>query len=108
MWKKIKKLHWCVKLFVLIDFVIIGCFIFVYGPIDYAKVFWITTSMETANHQYLANIFYNEAIPASEQMSHWVQGFVRDWPITFVISYFAAFVAEYCGKLAAKKYAGNS
>ena len=60
MWKKIKKLHWCVKLFVLIDFVIIGCFIFVYGPIDYAKVFWITTSMETANHQYLANIFYSE------------------------------------------------
>ena len=55
-----------------------------------------------------ANIFYNEAIPVSEQMRHWVQGFVRDWPITFVISYFAAFVAEYCGKLVAKKYAGNS
>ena len=54
-----------------------------------------------------ANIFYNEAIPASEQMGLWVQGFVRDWPVTFVISYIAAFIAEYCGKLAADKYAGH-
>ena len=54
-----------------------------------------------------ANIFYNEAIPASEQTELWVQGFVRDWPVTFVISYIAAFIAEYCGKLAADKYAGH-
>lgn len=53
------------------------------------------------------NIFYNEAIPASQQMGEWVNGFIRDWPITFVISYFAAFAAEYCGKLAADKYAGH-
>ena len=60
MWKKIKEMHLLVKLMLIIDFIIVLCFIFVYGPIDYAKVFWITTSMNTANHQFLANIFYSE------------------------------------------------
>ena len=57
---KIKKIHWLVKLFIVIDVIIIGCFIFVYGPNDYAKVYWITTAMTTGNHRYLANIFYSE------------------------------------------------
>lgn len=57
---KIKNAHILVKIMLIIDFIILLCFIFVYGPIDYAKVFWITTAMETANHQYLANIFYSE------------------------------------------------
>lgn len=52
-----------------------------------------------------ANIFYNEAIPVSEQLGRWLHGIIRDWPITLVISYFVAFVAEYCGKLVAEKYA---
>ena len=61
MWTKIKNLHWLVKLFIIIDFIILICFFVVYGPIDKAKVFWITTAMETANHKYLANIFYSES-----------------------------------------------
>lgn len=48
------------KLVIIMDVVIAGCFALVYGPIDKARVFWITTAMETANHQYLANIFYSE------------------------------------------------
>ena len=60
MWKKIKKLHLIVKLFIFIDFVVICCFFMVYGPIDKARVFWVTTAMETGDHQYLANIFYSE------------------------------------------------
>lgn len=52
-----------------------------------------------------ANIFCNETIPAAEQMGHWLHGIIRDWPVTLVISYFVAFVAEYCGKLVAEKYA---
>lgn len=60
MWKKIKNLHWLVKLFIIIDFIVLLCFIVVYGPIDKARVFWITTAMETKDHQYLANIFYSE------------------------------------------------
>jgi len=60
MWKKIKSLHLSVKLMIIFDFFVILCFLFVYGPIDYAKVFWITTSMATNDHQFLANIFYSE------------------------------------------------
>lgn len=50
-----------------------------------------------------ANILYNEAIPAGEQMELWIKGMVHDWPITLVVSYFAAFVAEACGIWVAKK-----
>ena len=60
MWKKIKNLHLFVKLFIFIDFIVLVCFLVVYGPIDKARVFWITTAMETSDHQYLANIFYSE------------------------------------------------
>ena len=52
MWKKIKNLHWLVKLFIIIDFIVLLCFIVVYGPIDDARVFWITTAMETNDHQF--------------------------------------------------------
>lgn len=58
--KKNKKLHWLVKLFIFIDFIVLVCFFVVYGPIDKARVFWITTAMETNDHQFLANIFYSE------------------------------------------------
>lgn len=57
--KKNKKLHFIVKLFILIDFIVLVCFFLVYGPIDKARVFWITTAMETKDHQYFANIFYS-------------------------------------------------
>lgn len=48
------------KLFIIIDVIVVLCFFFVYGPIDYAKKFWITTAMETGTHRYLAYIFYSE------------------------------------------------
>ena len=48
------------KIFIVIDILVILCFLFVYGPIEYAKKFWITTAMETGNHHFLAYIFYSE------------------------------------------------
>ena len=62
MWKKIKNLHLFVKLMIILDFIILLCFFAVYGPIDKARVFWISTAMETASHRYLANIFYSEDV----------------------------------------------
>lgn len=52
-----------------------------------------------------ANILFNEAIPAQLRMGEWTQGIIHDWPITFVISYLAAFVAEAAGKWVADRYA---
>jgi len=52
-----------------------------------------------------ANILYNESIPVELRLDEWTQGIIHDWPITFVISYLAAFVAEALGKAVANKYA---
>lgn len=52
-----------------------------------------------------ANILFNDAIPAELRMGEWTQGIIHDWPITFVISYLAAFVAEAAGKWVADRYA---
>lgn len=51
-----------------------------------------------------ANIFYNESIPTELWISDWLHGIMRDWPITFIISYFVAFIAEAIGKWVAEKY----
>ena len=48
------------KLFIIVDVIIVLCFLLVYGPFDKARVFWITTAMETASHRYFAYIFYSE------------------------------------------------
>ncbi len=48
------------KIFIVIDIIILLCFALVYGPYDKVRVFWITTSMETMNHKYLAHIFYSQ------------------------------------------------
>lgn len=50
-----------------------------------------------------ASVFFNGAIPAPDQAGVWLQGILHDWPITFVISYLAAFVAEAVGKLVAER-----
>lgn len=50
------------------------------------------------------SIFFNEVIPASEQVGVWLHGIIHDWPITFVISYLAAFIAEAIGKCVAERY----
>ena len=52
-----------------------------------------------------ANILYNDAIPAELQVTEWVQGILRDWPVMFVVSYLAAFGAEALGGYVANKYA---
>lgn len=50
-----------------------------------------------------ANILYNEAIPAEAQMEQWIKGIIHDWPVMFVVSYFAAFIAETVGVWIAKQ-----
>ena len=54
-----------------------------------------------------ANIFNNPAIPAELQMTDWLQGLVRDWPIMFVVSYVCAFFAEALGVWVAKQNVGQ-
>lgn len=50
-----------------------------------------------------ANILYNEAVPTEIQLEKWIEGIIHDWPIMFVVSYFAAFIAEAAGIWVAKR-----
>ena len=79
--KKTKKLHLIVKLFIIIDFIVVICFFVVYGPIDKARVFWITTAMETNDHQYLANIFYDEDTIKQVMSENYMDDFEEDTDI---------------------------
>ena len=76
--KRIRSSHILVKLMLIIDFFIILCFVFVYGPIDYAKVFWITTAMATGEHQYFANIFYNEETIKDVMSNNYMEEITED------------------------------
>lgn len=78
MLKKIKKLHLPVKLFIFIDFIIVICFFVVYGPIDNARVFWITTAMGTNDHKYLANIFYEDDTIKQVMSNNYMDEFSED------------------------------
>ena len=51
-----------------------------------------------------ANIFYNPVIPMELQMTEWLHGIIRDWPIMFVVSYFCAFLAETLGVWVAEQH----
>lgn len=53
------------KLFITLialDILVVIAFFLTYGPINYFRNLWITSSMKTATHQYLAYIFYNDEV----------------------------------------------
>lgn len=50
-----------------------------------------------------ANILYNEAVPAEAQLEKWMEGIINDWPVMFVVSYFAAFIVEAAGIWVARR-----
>ena len=84
MLKKIKNLHLIVKLFIIVDFIVIMCFFMVYGPIDKARVFWITTAMETGDHQYLANIFYSEDTIKKVMSENYMEEILEDTDVNSI------------------------
>ncbi len=47
-------------LFGLLDILALIFLFFTYGPISYFRDLWITTSMTTMNHRYLAHVLYSE------------------------------------------------
>lgn len=58
--KKKKSSKIWVILFAFLDVIAIGCIFLMYGPISYFRNLWVTSSMTTMTHQYLAYIFFNE------------------------------------------------
>lgn len=57
---KNKKLNIWFYIFIFIDVLSIICLVVLYGPWENFRNFWITSSMTTATHQYLARTFYSK------------------------------------------------
>ena len=47
-------------LFIFLDICAALCFFIMYGPYSYVRNLYVTTAMQTRNHQYLANVFYSD------------------------------------------------
>lgn len=58
--RKKKKIYKTTILFIFLDIIAITCFFIMYGPWNYVRNLYVTTAMQTMNHRYLANIFYNQ------------------------------------------------
>ena len=46
--------------FIICDIIAIACFIMMYGPWGYVRNLFVTTAMNTMDHQWYARIFYSE------------------------------------------------
>lgn len=58
---KKKKIMIKTIIFASIDICAIICFFLVYGPFDYLRNLFVTTAMNTMEHRWMANIFYDNA-----------------------------------------------
>jgi len=58
--KKKFKIYKTTILFILLDLCAAVCFFIMYGPYDYVRNLYVTTAMQTRNHQYLAKVFYSD------------------------------------------------
>lgn len=60
--KKLKKnkINKSTILFIFLDICAALCFFIMYGPYGYVRNLYVTTAMQTRNHQYLANVFYSD------------------------------------------------
>ena len=47
-------------IFIILDLFAIAGFVMMYGPWDYVRNFYVTTTMQTMTHRYLARVFYSE------------------------------------------------
>ena len=47
-------------LFIVIDILVLICFFVMYCPCSYIRNLYVTTAMQTMNHQWLAKIFYSD------------------------------------------------
>ena len=55
-----KKIYKSTIVFIILDIIVIGCFIMMYGPWDKIRNMYVNTALKTMHHQYFANIFYSQ------------------------------------------------
>lgn len=60
--KKVRKIRKTTILFIVLDILVAGCFLLVYGPFESFRNTIITTAMSTKTHQYIAYTFWNDEV----------------------------------------------
>lgn len=55
-----KKIYKTTIMFILFDLIAAAGFLMMYGPWSYVRNLYVTTAMQTMNHQYLAKVFYSD------------------------------------------------
>lgn len=58
--KKKKKILFRTIIFIILDLFAFAGFFVMYGPIDYVRNLYVTTAMNTMEHQWMAKIFYSD------------------------------------------------
>lgn len=58
--KKKRKIYKTTILFIILDIIVIGCFILMYGPYPKFRNIFVTTAMNSMHHQYLAKVFFSD------------------------------------------------
>lgn len=57
---KKRKIYKTTILFIILDIIVIGCFVLMYGPNPKFRNIFVTTAMNSMHHQYLAKIFFSD------------------------------------------------
>ena len=57
---KKRKIYKTTILFIILDIIVIGCFVLMYGPNPKFRNISVTTAMNSMHHQYLAKIFFSD------------------------------------------------
>ena len=58
--KKKKRIMKKTIFFIIIDLLVFACFFLMYGPYDYFRNLYVSTAMNTMNHQWLAKVFFSD------------------------------------------------
>ena len=58
--RKKKKIYKSTIMFIFLDIIVAICFFLMYGPYDKIRNLYVNTALKTMNHQYFAQIFFNE------------------------------------------------
>lgn len=70
--KKSKKIYKATIFFIIVDLFVAACFYVMYGPWDKVRNLYVTTAMQTMNHQYLAKVFYSDKTIEKIQNSNYI------------------------------------
>ena len=83
--RKVKKIYKTTIVFIVLDIIALTCFFIMYGPYSKIRNLYVNTAMKTMNHQYFANIFYNDETIKKIMDSNYFKAFEEDANVDDVV-----------------------